>query len=115
MFSGLTIFGDTSFEFTLGGSNHENSNIGLRSTSDHILNEISVSGSINNGEVILRGFEFPEGDIDGDTSFTFSFELVQNPSVLERTLALFGRFLLELFNGSLVDTTTLVNQVTSSS
>lgn len=113
--SGLSVLGDTSFEFSLRGSNHENSDISLGGTSNHVLDEISVSGSINNGEVILSGFEFPEGDIDGDTSFSLSLELVENPSVLERSLTGFRRFLLELFNGSFVDTTALVDQVSGSS
>jgi len=112
VFSGLTFLGDTSFEFTSGGGNHEDGNIGLGGTGDHVLDEISVARSIDDGEVILAGFELPEGDIDGDTSLTFSLKLVKNPSVLERSLALFGGFLLELFDGSLVDTTALVDQVT---
>ena len=113
--SGLTVLGDTGLELTLRGSNHENSDISLGSTSNHVLDEISVSGSINNGEVILSGFEFPEGDIDGDTSFSLSLKLVENPSVLERSLTGFSRLLLELLNGSFVDTTALVDQVSGSS
>lgn len=114
VFSGLTILGDTSFEFTLGGSNHKNSNISLGGTSNHILDEISVTGGIDDGEVIFSSFELPEGNIDGDTSFSFSFKLVQNPSVLERTLTSFSGFLFELFDDSLIDTTALVDQVTGS-
>jgi hypothetical protein len=26
----------------------------------------------NDGDIVLRGFELPEGDIDGDTTFTLS-------------------------------------------
>ena len=115
VFSGLTVLGDTGLELTLRGSNHENGDISLGGTSNHVLDEISVSGSINNGEVILSGFEFPEGDIDGDTSFSLSLELVENPSVLERSLTGFSRLLLELLNGSFVDTTALVDQVSGSS
>jgi len=33
----------------------------------------------------LVGLELPEGDIDGDTSFSLGLQLVQNPSVLEGT------------------------------
>jgi len=113
VFSGLSFLGDTSFEFTGGRGNHEESNIGLGSTGNHVLDEISMAGGIDNGEVILTSFEFPEGDIDGDTSFSFSLELIEDPSVLERTLTEFVGFLLELFDGSLVDTTALVDQVTS--
>jgi hypothetical protein len=76
VFSGLSILGDTSFEFTLRRGDHKKSAIGLRSTSNHIFNEISVSWGINNGEVILLGFEFPKGNIDGNTSFSFSLEFI---------------------------------------
>jgi len=68
--SGLTVLRDTSLELTLGGCDHEDSTISLGSTSDHVLDEISMAGSIDNGEVVLLGLELPEGDIDGDTSFS---------------------------------------------
>jgi hypothetical protein len=38
--------------------------------------------------VVLGGFELPESDIDGDTTFTFGLELIQHPGVLEGTLTL---------------------------
>ena len=71
-----------------------------------------MSWGIDDGEVILCGFELPKGDIDGDTSFSLSLELIQDPGVLERTLTKFVGFFLELFDGSLVNTTALVDQVT---
>jgi hypothetical protein len=113
VFSGLSIFGNTSFEFTSGGGNHENGTIGLGSTSNHVLDEISMSGGINDGEDILTGFELPESDIDGDTSFSFGFELVQDPGVFERSLTHFGGFLLELFDSSFINTSALEDQVSS--
>jgi hypothetical protein len=63
--------------------------------------------------VVLGSFELPESDINGDTTLTLSLELIKNPSVLEGTLTEFGGFLLKLFNGTLIDTTALVNQVSS--
>ena len=60
------------------------------------------------------GLEFPESNIDGDTTFTFGLEFVQNPGVFEGTFTHFLGFLLELFDSSLVDTTALVDQVTGS-
>ena len=67
----------------------------------------------NDGDLILGGLELPEGDIDGDTTLTLGLELVKNPGVLEGTLTELSGFLLELLDGTLVDTTTLVDQVTS--
>lgn len=53
VFSGLTLFGDTSLELTLRRGDHKDSTISLGSTGDHVLDEISVSGGIDNGEVIF--------------------------------------------------------------
>ena len=113
--TGLTFLGDTSLELTLGGSDHEDGAVSLRGSGDHVLDEISVSRGINDGEVVLGGFELPEGDIDGNTSLALRLELVHDPGILEGGLAHIGSFLLELLNSSLVDTTALVNQVTSGS
>jgi len=108
----LTILGETGFEATLIGGDHEDGGIGLGGTGDHVLDEISVSWGIDDGEDSLVRLELPEGDVDGDTTFTLSLQLVQNPSVLEGSLAhLFG-FLLVLLDGSLINTTALVDQVT---
>jgi hypothetical protein len=84
----------------------------LGGTGNHVLNKITMAGGINDGDVVLGGFELPQGNVNGNTTFTFSLELVQDPGVLERALAHFGGFLLELFNGTLVNTTALVDQVT---
>jgi len=110
--SGLSLLGETGLEATDVGGDHKNGGIGLGGTGDHVLDEISVAWGINDGEDSLVGLELPEGDIDGDTSLTLSLELVENPSVLERSLTGLGGLLLELLNGSLVNTTALVDQVT---
>jgi len=83
VFSGLSVLGDTGLKLSLGGGNHEDGNIGLGSTGNHVLDEISVSWGINDGEVILGSFELPEGDSDGDTSFSLSLKFIENQSVLE--------------------------------
>lgn len=64
------------------------------------------------GCVIEIHLELPEGNVDGDTTFTLSLQLVEHPGVLERGLSDFLGFLLELLDGSLVDTSALVDQVT---
>lgn len=42
----LAILGDTSLELTSTGSNDENGAVGLGSTSDHVLDEVTVTGSV---------------------------------------------------------------------
>jgi hypothetical protein len=92
--TGLAILGDTSLELTSTGGNDENGAIGLGSTSDHVLDEITVTGSVNDGDIVARSLELPESDINGDTTLTLGFELVKNPGVLEGTLTELGGFLL---------------------
>ena len=84
------------------------------------------------GNHVFGGLELPESDIDGDTTLTLSLELVEHPgcddaslrlhigygrldvlTILEGTLAELSSLLFELLDGTLVDTTTLVDQVTS--
>merc|ERR1712029_498512 len=110
--TGLAVLGDTSLEFTSTGSNDQDTAISLGGSSDHVLDEITMSGGIDDGDVVLAGLELPQGNIDGDTTFTLSLQLVQNPGVLEGALAHLLSFLLELLDGTLVDTTALVDQVT---
>jgi len=111
MLSGLSFLGNTSLELSLRGGDHEDGTIGLGGTGDHVLDEISMSWGINDGEVIFGGFELPKGDIDGDTSLPLRLELVHNPSVFEGGFTSFSSFLFELFNGSLVDTTAFVDEM----
>ena len=47
------------------------------------------------------------------TSLTLGLQLVKNPGVLEGSLARLGGLLLELLDGPLVNTSALVDQVTS--
>ena len=91
-----------------------------------------MSWSINDGDVVLGGLELQESNIDGDSSLALSLQFVENPGILEGSLrekralnqchvkfiyrtyiSRFLRLLLELLNGSLVDTSALVDQVTS--
>jgi hypothetical protein len=47
----------------------------------------------NDGDIVLGGLELPESDINGDTTLTLGLQLVQNPGILEGTLAKLGGFL----------------------
>merc|ERR1719244_1287255 len=53
VFTGLSVLRDTSFKFTNTSSYNEHSTISLGGTSDHVLDEISVSRSINDGNIVL--------------------------------------------------------------
>jgi len=112
MLSGLSILGNTSLEFTSSRSNDEDTTVSLGCTSDHVLDEISVSGGINDGDVVFGSLELPEGNIDGDTTLTLGLQLVQNPSVLEGTLTHLLGLLFELLDGTFVNAAALVDQVT---
>ena len=111
--TGLTVLVNTGLELTLTGGDDEDSDISLRGTSDHVLDEITVTGGIDDGELILVSGELPESNIDGDTTLTLGLQLVKDPSVLEGTLTELGGLLLELLDDSLVDTTALVDEVSS--
>ena len=39
----------------------------LGGSSDHVLDEVTMSGGIDDGDIVLGGLELPESDIDGDT------------------------------------------------
>jgi hypothetical protein len=73
-----------------------NTAIGLRSSRDHVLDEITMARGVNDGDIVLGSLKLPEGDVDGDTTFTLGFQLVENPGIFERALSEFSSFLLEL-------------------
>ena len=112
--AGLAFLGDTSLKLTGSGGDGEDGTVGLGGTSNHVLDKVAMSGGVDDGDGELVGLELGQSSVDGDTTFTLSLQFVQNPGVLERALAHFVGFLLELFNGALVNTTALVNQVSGS-
>jgi len=72
---------------TIGCSDDKDCCICLRSTGDHVLHEIPVSGTIYDGEVELGGVETLVGDVDCDTPLALFFQVVHNPGELECGLA----------------------------
>lgn len=46
--------------------------VSLGCSSNHVLNEITMSRSINDGDVVFGGLELPKGNIDCDTALTLS-------------------------------------------
>jgi len=95
----LAVLGDDSLELSSTGGD------------DHVLDEISVSRGINDGDVVIFSLELPQGDIDGDTTFTLGLELVQNPGILEGPFTHLLSLLLELLDDTLVDAAAFVNEM----
>jgi len=112
MLAGLAVLGDTCLEFTSAGSDNQDTAVSLRCARDHVLDEIAMTGSVDDGDVVLWCFELPEGDVDSNATFTFSLEFVKHPGIFEGALAELSGFLLEFFDRTLVNTAALVNQVT---
>jgi len=71
-----------------------------------------MTGGVNHCERVLGCLELPESDIDGDTTLTLGLKVVKNPGILERGFAHLGSLFFKLLDGTLVNTTALVNQVT---
>jgi len=44
-----------------------------------------MSWGIDDGEIEFFSLKFPEGDIDGNTSFSFGLQFIEDPSVFERS------------------------------
>merc|ERR1740131_611470 len=113
MLPGLAVLGDAGLELSGTGGDDKNSAVSLGGASDHVLDEVTMSGGINDGHIVLGGLELPESNVDGDTSLTLGLQLVQHPGVLERALTGLLGLLLELLDGPLVNATALVDQMTS--
>ena len=62
--------------------------VGLGGTSDHVLYEVAVTRSVDDGEVVLVGVEPLVGHVDGDTALPLLLQGVHDPGELEGRLAL---------------------------
>ena len=58
----------------------------LGCSSDHVLDEIPVSGGVDDGDIVPWGLELPESNINSDSPLTLGLQFVKNPCVLERSL-----------------------------
>lgn len=67
---GLSSSRDTCLELTSTGSDDQDGYVGLGSTSNHVLDEITMARGINDREHELVRLELPQGDINGDTTLT---------------------------------------------
>ena len=78
MLTRLAILRDSCFESSRRRIDTENGDISLRCSSDHVLDEVAMAGSVDDGAVVLRRLEFPQSDIDCDATFAFGLEFVQD-------------------------------------
>merc|ERR1712099_52290 len=58
--TGLAILGDTSLELTSTSGNDEDGAVGLGGTSDHVLDEVTVTRGVNDSDVVLWGLAYQE-------------------------------------------------------
>jgi len=111
--SGLVVaLGDGGLEATNVGGNHEKSNIGLGGTSDHVLDEVSVAGGIDDGVVETLGEELLGGASDGNTALTLLLLVVHKEGKAERALAESIGFSAQLLHLTLGDSSKLVDETT---
>ncbi len=68
------------------GSDDKNAAVGLRGAGDHVLDEVPVTGRVDDGDVVLGRLELPERNVDGNAALTLRLQLVQHPGVLEGAL-----------------------------
>ena len=98
-------------EVTIGG-NHQTGNIGLGSAGNHVLNEITMAGGINDGVVPVLGEELLGGAGDGHTTLTLLLLAIHKESEGERTLTETVGLGPELFHLTSIDTAELEDQMT---
>jgi len=108
----VVTLGNGGDEVTVSGD-HNDGNIGLGGTGDHVLDEILVSGSIDDGVVVLRGVELLSLASNGHTTFTFFLLGIHEESEGERGLAETLSFLTQLLHFTLGNTTEIEDQTTS--
>merc|ERR1719460_2127313 len=109
---GTVALGDGLLEATLVGGDHEKSDIGLTGAGDHVLDEVTMAGGIDDRVVVLVREELLGRAGDGHTTLTLVLLGIKVESEREGRLAELGGLLLELLHLSLGDTSKLEQQVT---
>jgi len=70
-----------------------------------------MARGVDYGKLKVGRLELPEGNINGNAAFAFGLEIVEDPGILERTLAKFSSFFFVLFNSSLVNASKLEDEM----
>ncbi len=115
MLFGLSFSGNTSFEFSWSRRDHKDGNISLSSSGNHVLDEVSMSWGIDDGDIVLLSLELVEGNVDGDTSGSLGLEFIKDPSISERSLSHSFSLFLIFLKSSLIETSAFDNEMSSRS
>merc|ERR1719371_43401 len=89
---------------------HDERNVGLSRTGDHVLDEVTMTRGIDDGVVPLLGKELLRGARDGHTTLTLLLLAIHEEGEGERTLAEALRLLLQLLELTLRQTAELEEQ-----
>ena len=119
MLMGLTLY-FTNLVVSLSNSNgevlitrnHDEGHICLGGTSDHVLDELAVTWSINSSEMQFLGRELLCGTCDGHTSLTLILLTIHAESKYERRFAQTIVLSLQLLGLALGDASKLKDQTT---
>lgn len=114
MITDLPILGDTCFKFTNTSRKNQNSIVSLRCAYSHVFDKVFVSQGINDGHILLAGLKFLQGDVNGDTTYMFSFQYIPNSDLFEGALSNDSKQPpSQIFLWFFVDLTTYVAQMAS--
>ncbi len=98
---------------TVVGRTEQHSGVGLGSTGDHVLHEVTVTGRVDDGPVVLRGEELLVSDVDGDSTLALFLEPVHDVGETESGLTLLSGELLVLLNDVSLNVTGVEEETTN--
>merc|ERR1719189_323358 len=112
MLTGLTLdlsllvvsFSDRCLETTFVRGNHQQSDISLSCSRNHVLNEITMTGCINDGVMIRIGEELSSAALDGHTTSSLIFSFVHEKCKEKRFFSQFLSLLLQFSQISIAHT-----------
>jgi len=112
-FSGLVVStGNGGGEISVG-RHHEEGDIGLRGTSDHVLDKITMSRGVDDGVVLGGSEKFLGGASNGHTTLTFLLLTIHVEGKSERSFSESLSFFSELDHLTLRDSTEFEDEATS--
>ena len=85
VFFGLAF--EAGFEVASAGVDDEDGEVGLTCASNHVGDEVSVAGRVEDSEAGGFGFEFVHGNVDGYASVSLFCTLIEHPCQSEGSFA----------------------------